>query len=238
MLALITGAAGGIGTAIAEKLAEEGYQVLIHCYKSKDQALWLANGVNAQGIFAADLSDGEQVKAMTDQIIKDFGGVDILVNNSGISEFSQFQDISEDSWDKMIDTNLKSAYMVTKALVPYMISQKNGAIVNVASMWGQVGASCEVHYSASKGGLIAMTKALAKELGPSGIRVNAVAPGVINTRMLSKLSENDLKALVEETPLGRIGEPIDVANAVAFLVSREASFITGQVLGVNGGFVI
>jgi 3-oxoacyl-[acyl-carrier protein] reductase len=148
------------------------------------------------------------------------------------------QDINEEMWDNMINSNLKSAYMLSRTVIPPMLNKKKGCILNIASMWGQVGASCEVHYSASKGGLIAMTKALAKELGPSGIRVNCIAPGVIQTTMLNHFTKHDLNIIREETPLGRLGSVEDIANAALFLTDKAASFITGQILGVNGGSVI
>ena len=241
-IALISGASGGIGSACARALGQRGDCVAVHYHRNKDAAeAVVASLINAGGYakaYGADLTVAEEIKAMHHAIVSDLGEVDILVNNAGISEFALFQNISEEMWDMMTDTNLKSAYMLSRELLPSMITRKNGCIVNIASMWGQVGASCEVHYSASKGGLIAMTKALAKEVGPSAIRVNCVAPGAIKTAMLNNLTESDLEAIRDETPLGRLGEPEDVANAVLFLTDSSSSFITGQVLGVNGGRVI
>ena len=221
MLALITGAGRGIGLAAAEKFKEYGYDVVGIAHRSD-----------------CDLRDVAQVAAMAEEVLRTRGCPDVIVNCAGTAQQKQFQDITEDDWDDMIDSDLKSAYLVIRAFLPAMISRKSGSIVNVSSMWGEVGASMEAHYSAAKGGLIAMTKALAKELGPSGIRVNCVAPGCIRTRMMAGFSEETIRELEEETPLGRIGEPEEAAEAIAFLAGPKASFITGQVLGVNGGFVI
>ena len=241
-IALISGASGGIGSACARALGQRGDCVAVHYHRNKDAAEAVVSSLIKAGGYAkaygADLTVAEEIKAMHHAIVSDLGEVDILVNNAGISEFALFQNISEEMWDTMTDTNMKSAYMLSRELLPSMITRKSGCIVNIASMWGQVGASCEVHYSAAKGGLIAMTKALAKEVGPSGIRVNCVAPGAIKTAMLNNLTESDLDAIRDETPLGRLGEPEDVASAVLFLTDSSSSFITGQVLGVNGGRVI
>ncbi len=186
----------------------------------------------------ADLSDPEEVRTLAESFLSCWGAPDLIVNNAGVSLVAQIQDVSESDWDRVMGSNLKSDYAVIKAFVPAMVERGSGCIINVSSMWGEVGGSCEAVYSASKGGVIALTKALAKELGPSGIRVNCVSPGCIKTDMLSEFSEETLKSLAEDTPLGRLGEPGDVAKAIAFLASDGASFITGQVLGVNGGMVI
>lgn len=241
-IALVSGASGGIGSACARALGLRGDCVAVHYNTNKVAAeavvAFLAGAGRCARAYQADLTVAEEVRAMHQAIRSDLGEVDILVNNAGIAEFALFQDITEEMWDTMAGTNLKSAYMLSKEVLPGMIRKKSGCIVNIASMWGQVGASCEVHYSAAKGGLIAMTKALAKEVGPSGIRVNCIAPGAIKTTMLNSLSESDLKAIQDETPLGRLGAPQDVANAVLFLTDSASSFITGQILGVNGGRVI
>ena len=169
---------------------------------------------------------------------EELGHIDILINNVGISEFSLFTDISDDMWHKMLDTNLSSAFYASRAVLPQMISRKDGCIINVSSMWGQVGASCEVHYSASKAGLIGLTKALAKEVAPSGIRVNCVAPGAIDTEMNACLSDEAIEEIKSETPLGRLGTPEEIANILLFLADERSSFITGQVIGANGGMII
>ena len=239
---LVTGGAKGIGADICRKLALKGYTVAIGYNTSRIEAEELKNDLISLGveadIFKADISSPNEVKKLFAAIDNRFGSLYALVNNSGIAEQALFTDITDDMWDKMISTNLSGAFYCSREAVKRMLRNKEGKIVNITSMWGEVGASMEVHYSASKAGLIGLTKALAKEVGLSGITVNAVSPGVIKTDMLSEFTRQDLEALKDETPLNRIGEPTDVANAVAFLISSSADFITGQVLGVNGGFVI
>ena len=239
---LVTGGAKGIGADICRKLALKGYTVAIGYNTSRIEAEELKNDLISLGveadIFKADISSPNEVKKLFAASDNRFGSLYALVNNSGIAEQALFTDITDDMWDKMISTNLSGAFYCSREAVKRMLRNKEGKIVNITSMWGEVGASMEVHYSASKAGLIGLTKALAKEVGLSGITVNAVSPGVIKTDMLSEFTRQDLEALKDETPLNRIGEPTDVANAVAFLISSSADFITGQVLGVNGGFVI
>ena len=239
--ALVTGGAKGIGEAICAGLAKDGYNIALNYNSSEKEALSLKEKLSTYTdieIFKADVSDSQQVNTMFNEIEKHFGGVDILVNNAGIAQQVLFTEITDEMWQKMIGVNLTGAFNCCRRALPYMINQKNGSIVNIASMWGEVGASMEVHYSASKAGLIGLTKALAKEVGLSGITVNAVSPGVVLTDMMSQFSDEDKKVLADETPVGVLGKAEDIASAVSFLVSEEARFITGQVLSVNGGFVI
>ena len=235
--ALITGAAGGIGAAIAQRLAADGYVTALHCHSQLDRAQALARELGGMAV-QADLADLAQITAMTDRVLADLGHVDVLVNNAGIAMSGLFTDISPADRRRLFDVDVLGAVECTRALLPGMIRRQSGCIVNISSMWGQVGASCEVDYSTAKAALIGFTKALAQEVAPSGIRVNAIAPGVIRTPMLDVYPEDDLAALAAETPLGRLGTPADIAGAAAFLCSPDGAFITGQVLGVNGGFVI
>ena len=185
-----------------------------------------------------DVSKSDEVNKAVDLTLQKFGKIDVLINNAGIDEFCLFTDITDDKWHKMIDTNLSSVFYVSRAVLKNMIKNKSGSIINISSMWGEVGASCEVHYSVSKAGIIGLTKALAKEVGPSNIRVNCVSPGVIDTDMNGHLSKEDIEQLKYDTPLGKIGKCEDVCNLLLFLASDKSSFITGQILGVNGGYII
>lgn len=239
---LITGASRGIGAATATLFAELGHRVVIGCNSSFAQGLQLARSLSERGLTAmalrADVSDRAQVEAMFAQAEAVFGGVDILINNAGIAQQKLFTDITDEDWDRMVGVNLSGVFYCCRAALPHMVRQKAGSIVNVSSIWGIQGASCEVHYSAAKAGVIGMTKALAQEVGPSGIRVNCVAPGVIATEMNADLGEETLAALREETPLGTIGTPEDIARTIAFLALEDSAFTTGQVLSPNGGMVI
>lgn len=239
--ALVTGGAKGIGSAICRALAKDGYKIAINYNSSQNEAVDLKNELSAiteVEIFKADVSDSKQVNEMFSQIQKTFGGVDVLVNNAGIAGQMLFTDITDETWQKMINVNLSGAFYCCREALRFMINKKSGKIINIASMWGETGASMEVHYSASKAGLIGLTKALAKEVGLSGVTVNAVSPGVIMTDMMKSFTEDDITALKDETPLNALGTVENVADAVSFLASRKADFITGQVISVNGGFVI
>ena len=237
---LVTGASRGIGRCIAENLAKNGYIVIANYNKSKQQALKLQNDLKEEGfnieIFKADVSKKEEVKNMIEYINNKFGSIDILINNAGISKLQMFCDVTDDDWEEMINTNLKSAFYCTQMVLPGMINKKKGCIINISSIWGQVGASCETVYSISKAGLDAMTKSLAKELGPSNIRVNSIAPGVIDTEMNSKIDDEIKKQIKNETPLGKIGKPMDICKCAKWLIEDE--FTTGQIISVNGGYTI
>lgn len=239
---LITGGARGIGKAMSKAFAKEGYNVLVNFNKSENEAKELYTILNEKNfsvkLFKADISNREDVEDMVDYCIKEFGGLDVLVNNAGVSQDKLFTDITDEDWDNMMNINLKGSFYCSQVALKYMISEKKGNIINISSIWGISGASCEVHYSITKAGIIGMTKALAKEVGPSNIRVNSIAPGVINTDMLSGYNEEDIDALVEETPLMRLGTPEDISNCAIFLASDKSNFITGQVISPNGGFVI
>ena len=237
MRILISGGSRGIGRACVENFVKNGDSVAFIYKSNHDAARSLAETTGAYAI-CADISLPDEAKRAADEAISYLGGIDVLINNAGISQIKLFTDITDADWNAMISTNLSSAFYLTRASLPSMISQKSGRIINIGSMWGKVGASCEVHYSASKAALRGMTLALAKEVGPSGITVNAIEPGVIATDMNSALSEDVLAELADETPLGRIGNPCDVASLALFLASENASFITGQIIGVDGGFAI
>ena len=237
MKVLITGGSRGIGEACVRAFCRQGDSVAFLYRANHERAKALENETGAIAI-CADVADATSATAATQKAIEALGGIDVLVNNAGIAQSKLFTDITNEDWRKMIDTNLGGAFYVTREVTRAMVAQHAGKIINIGSMWGKTGASCEVHYSASKAGLRGMTMALAKELGPSGITVNAIAPGVINTEMNAKLSDEDKEALVNDTPLLRIGEPSDIAAAALFLAGEGASFITGEVLNVSGGYVI
>lgn len=241
-VALITGSSRGIGRATAIALGQQGYNVLINCVKNEDLAKETADTICALGgradLFMADVGNYEAVRAMYDYAHKTFGFVDTVVNNAGISRYSLLTDETPNSYDEVMDTNLRGVFNVCRTFVPDMIDRKFGRIINISSIWGLVGASCECLYSASKAAVIGLTVSLAKELGPSGITVNAVAPGVIKTDMIKNISQDTIKALTEDTPVGRCGEVQDVANAVCFLASEKSGFITGEVINCSGGYVI
>lgn len=237
---IVTGGSRGIGKCLVENLARDGHNVLLNYNKSEKQALKIQRDLQEEGylveVFKADVSKRKDVKSMVDFAIEKFGNIDVLINNAGIAKLQMFQDVTDDDWEEIINTNLKSAFYMSQAVLPTMIHKKSGLIINISSIWGQVGASCETVYSISKAGLDAMTKSLAKELGPSNIRVNSIAPGVIDTTMNSMLDEHIKNEIRNETPLGKIGRPIDIYKCVKWLIEDE--FTTGQVIPVNGGYVI
>ena len=239
---LITGASRGIGAQCALTFAREGYDVALNYCRSEEKALALVREIEALGVRAcavqADVADSMQVKKMFETVRAELGTVDVLVNNAGVAHVGLLTDMTDDEWRRVIDTDLSGTFYCCREALSDMIRAHSGVIVNIASMWGEVGASCEAAYSAAKAGVIGLTKALAKEVGPSGVRVNAVSPGVVMTDMMAGFSDEDVAALKEETPLIQLGMPEDIADAVIFLASEKARFITGQVLSVNGGMVI
>lgn len=238
-VALVTGGAKGIGEAVVKRLLSDGYLVAFTYNSSEEKAKALCNeaGKNCKS-YKLDITDSNAVNDVIADIEKNFGEIHILVNNAGIAEQLLFTHIADENWHRMIEANLSGAFYCSRAVLPYMINRKTGKIINISSIWGETGGSCEVHYSASKSGLIGMTKALAKEVGLSGITVNSVSPGVILTDMTSHFDKETMNSLKEETPLNRIGTPGDVAGAVSFLASEDADFITGQNISVNGGMNI
>lgn len=235
--AVVTGASRGIGKATAYTLAADGYTVIVNCSSGREKAEKIADDINGEA-FSADVSDRKQVEKMFSYVYEKYGHIDLLVNNAGISVYGLFNDISENDENRIIDVNIKGVLNCSREALKYMIKRKYGKIINTASMWGETGASCEVHYSMTKAAVIGFTKALAKEVGMSGIQVNCVSPGMILTDMTSGFSDDEIQAIKDETPLQTIGVPQNVADAVSFLASHKADFITGQVISVNGGLVI
>lgn len=239
--AVITGSSQGIGRQIALEFAKNNYAVVVNYNKSKNEALELIEKIKKLGSTSiavqADVSKFQEAQKLIDLSLNEFGKIDVLVNNAGISLQKIFQDVSEAEWKNLFAVNVGSIFNCCSCVLKDMISRKSGKIINISSIWGMVGASMEVHYSASKAAVIGFTKALAKELGPSGINVNCVSPGVIDTKM-NNFDQETLAELKNETPLGKIGTALDIAKTVLFLVSSGADFITGQVISPNGGFVI
>lgn len=241
-IAVVTGASGGIGAEIAKRLAQDGFSVALIYNRNAEKAQKTADEITLSGgsakTYKCDVRDSSEITSAIEAIERDFGEISVLVNNAGISEQKLLTDITDSDWENMISTNLSGAFYFCRAVRPYFIHRKSGRIINISSMWGETGGSCEVHYSAAKAGLIGLTKALAKEVALSGITVNAVSPGVINTEMVTKLGKDTVDMLREEIPVMRLGTPEDVANAVSFLADDKSSYITGQIISVNGGIVI
>lgn len=240
--AVITGASRGIGAATAILFARKGYNVVINYNESYESATLLARSLSERGLSAiavkANVANRSEVELLMKETSYRFGSIDVLINNAGIAQIATVTDLDPIDADRIFDIDLKGVYYCCRAVTPYMVGNKAGRIINISSMWGQVGASCEVAYSAAKAGVIGLTKALSKELAPSGINVNAIAPGLIETGMNTELSVEDLTRFVEDIPLGRMGSPDEIAAAALFLAGSDADYITGQVLGVNGGYVV
>lgn len=239
-VAIVTGGSRGIGKAIVEALARKNIKVIANYNQSEEKAKKLKEELEKENvsidIFKADVSKREQVKEMVNYTIKKYGKIDILINNAGIDQEKMFQDITDEDWDNIVKVNLYSVFCTTQEVIQYMISQKNGCIVNISSIYGINGGACAVAYSATKAGIDGITKSLAKELGPSNIRVNSIAPGYIDTDMNEKYSEEEIEQIKEETPLEKIGKPQDIAKCIEWLA--EDNFTTGQIISINGGWVI
>ena len=237
---LVTGASRGIGKAIAVKFAKKGYNVAISCVRSKERLLQTQKEIEGFQVsclaYMGDMGDMECCQELFSRIKTSFGGVDVLVNNAGISYIGLLQDMSSQDWERILRVNLTSVFNCCKLAIPYMVRQKQGKIINISSVWGVTGASCEAAYSATKGGINALTKALAKELAPSGIQVNAVACGAIDTEMNQWMQSEDLIALTDEIPAGRLGRAEEVADLVYHLGYKN-SYLTGQVIGLDGGWI-
>lgn len=237
---LITGASRGIGKAVAVKFAKKGYNVVINCAHREQELLQAQKEIEAYQVsctaFLGDVGDLETCERMYKLIRKQYGGLDVLVNNAGVSYIGLLQDMSADDWNQIMTTNLTSVFNCCKLAIPFMLAQKQGKIINISSVWGNVGASCEVAYSATKGGINAFTRALAKELAPSNIQVNAVACGAIDTEMNQWMEEDELIGLVEDIPTGRLGRAEEVADLVYHLGYKNA-YLTGQVIGLDGGWI-
>lgn len=239
-VAIVTGASRGIGREIAKELAISGIKVIANYNKSEDQAIKLKEELKEDNIFIdlfkADVSKQEECKNLVNYTLEKYKKIDILINNAGIDKYKLITEVTQEEWNKMINTNLYSAFCMCQEVLPNMIHNKNGCIINISSIWGMIGASQEVVYSITKAGMDGLTKSLAKEVGPSNIRVNSIAPGVIDTDMNKELSETDINKLKEETPLERIGKAEDIAKCVNWLINDN--FTTGQIISINGGWVI
>ena len=239
-IAIVTGASRGIGREIAKTLALKGIKVIANYNKSEDKAKELKEELKNQGIdidiFKADISKRQEAKELVKYVLEKYKKIDILINNAGVAEYKIFTEETDEDWNRVINSNLYSAFIMSQEVASNMINNKSGCIINISSIWGMVGSSLEVIYSVSKAGMDGLTKALAKELGPSNIRVNSVAPGAIDTDMNSDMTEDELKELEYETPLGRIGRTEDIAKCINWLV--DDTFTTGQIISINGGWVI
>ena len=239
-VALVTGASRGIGREIAKSLAKQNIKVIANYNNSEEKAIELKKELEAEGIeidiVKADVSKREEIKHLVQYAIGNYGKIDILINNAGISEYKLFTDETDEDWNKVINTNLYSAFAVSQEVIPNMIKNKNGCIINISSVWGMVGASMEVLYSVSKAGIDGLTKALAKELGPSNIRVNAIAPGIVDTDMCKNFTEEEIENIKEEIPLERIGKVEDISKCINWLINDN--YTTGQIISINGGWII
>lgn len=235
---LITGGSRGIGKAMVYEFAKAGYNVLLNFNKSENIANDIARELPNVKVYGANVADQDAVIRMVEYTNQVFGGIDVLINNAGVSCTGLFQDLSLDEWNRLMAVNLTGPYNLCKAVLPQMIAKKEGKIINISSVWGITGASMEVAYSASKAGVIGLTKALAKEVGPSNIKVNCIAPGIIMTDMISDYSMDELNAITDEIPLGKIGSTEDIAKTALFLASDDANYMTGQIISPNGGWVI
>ncbi len=236
MVILVTGASRGIGREIAKRMSQKGYKVIANYNKSKEEAQKLKQENENIDIYRANVSKRIEVRQMIKDVINRYGKIDVLINNAGIAQEKMFIDVTDEDWNEIINNNLYSTFCVIQEVLPTMTARKKGCIINISSIWGMVGASCESIYSISKAGIDAMTKSLAKELGPSNIRVNSIAPGIIDTDMNKKLSEQDIKNIENEIPLERVGNTADIAKCAEWLV--EDNYTTGQIISVNGGWVI
>lgn len=237
---IVTGGSRGIGAAIVKKLAKNNYNVVLNYNNSQESARKIQEELKQENIhveiFKADVSKREEVKELVDFTLKQFGNIDVLINNAGIDQIKPFTDITDEDWNRMIQINLNSVFYCTQEVLPTMINNKDGSIINISSIWGITGGSCEVHYSVTKAGIDGLTKALAKELGPSNIRVNSIAPGAIMTDMNKDCTEDEIKEINKQIPLGKIGKTEDIAKCVMWLI--EDNYTTGQIISPNGGWVI
>ncbi len=240
-VALVTGAGKGIGAAIVKKLCEDGFSVAINYNTSEQRALSLCSFCESEGFdvlpVRCDISSSAEVERMFTEIEEKLGNVNVLVNNAGVSLWGLFDTVTDEEYEKLIGSNLTGTFNCTRRAIPSMLRGKYGRVINISSVWGQTGASCEAVYSMTKAGLIGLTKALAKEYAPSGITVNCITPGVIDTDMMSRFSDEEKAAICEEIPTGTMGTPEDVANTVSFFADSKSSYITGQILGINGGMI-